>query len=363
MFSFKRRAKNKWERYNRKYNKSKWPIIVDIASVFAVFGLLVLFLALYLYNPSIYNPNLKPEKPNIKEPVYVIDLDNLPLNISTSFETSYLSESNNELLLSFEIDNTAPEPIKNLEIYIKSTDINFNINDLIVVDNNTIEVVSDGFKINYIEPGQKISFKAKSGSSISNIFGKAIDLEIPYNYNLAGQSISQKKTVKSPHIISSIEVRAIVLYTSEGGDKLGVGPIPPVANLPTNYWLFFDVEPLGDVKDFVISANLENYVLPTNNYSVLGGVYNYDEDNKLLTWRVDELAGYNNDTRFAMEIQLIPNDDHVGQVIALLKNINYFAKDSLTGVEIRGNLNPLNTDLSFDRFNQGRGVVRSLDEY
>ena len=62
--------------------------------------------------------------------------------------------------------------------------------------------------------------------------------EIQYFFNQK----NLKKTWPLPALIAAAElnVSSVAYYTSPQGDQLGIGPIPPIVEKTTNYWLFWE---------------------------------------------------------------------------------------------------------------------------
>ena len=255
--------------------------------------------------------------------------------------------------------------IKDLRIKLSSLENNFSItnlaiktefDDLEITENNEIKIA----KIEADAEKELILGVNWSGLSFA---GREASLKTDIEYIVAGQVVKKTLDLKSPRVESKIEVKATALYTSYDGDKLGLGPIPPIEQLPTNYWLFFEIENQGDIKDFVMSARLAKNVSLTERYSLLNGDFNYDEDSKLIVWKVAKIMTASDKLVLGLEVQLIPDKSQIDTNPNLLDNIGYFAKDAISGRELRGTLETLNTTLVHDKFNSNLGTVKSFSEY
>lgn len=362
MFSFKRSFKKRWMRY---YAKSNWPIVVDIASVITVFALLALFLSLYFYNPQVLmGPNFSDKKEKNLSDKYVLDVDNLPLELNLSFSDKYLSKSQASSRLQVEMKNSSNKELKDLKIKIISNN-NLSISSLELenVDEDFASTSNNEIIINSLRGEEAKSLELIVNWSNINVAGKKINLQVESKYLVMKQEVKKVSSILSPYVESSLSAQSMVLYTSLEGDKLGLGPIPPIANLPTNYWLFWDIESRGALKDFIMSARLPLEVKLTDKYSLLAGDFSYDKENRLIVWKIDKIEEGSGSLRLGLELQLIPKDEQVGQTLKLIRDVKYLAKDSVSGRQISGSLNDVDTNLPRDKFNQGLGIVKSFSEY
>lgn len=362
MFSFKRSLKNRWIKY---YQKSSWPIIVDIASVFTVIALLILFFSLYLYQPQIFIDANHQNKPQQDLPIYVLDLDNPPLKADFSFLDNYIDAQKPSSELSLSLENSSSQVIKDLEIKIISINPSFVVADLNLkttgLDFEKTE--ANKLKIRQLESKAHKDLVLELNWSKLASSGQGADLKVDLEYLVAGQIVKKTLSLQSPRTESSIKVEATALYTSHDGDKLGLGPIPPIEQLPTNYWLFLEVENVGEIKDFIISSHLAKNVSLTDRYSLLNGDFKYDEENRLIVWKIDKMNIGDDNIVLGLEIQLIPDESQIGLSPKLLDDIKYSAKDPISGRELSAKLSAIDTNLINDKFNKNMGIVRSFSEY
>lgn len=362
MFSFKRSFKKRWIKY---YSKSNWPIIVDIASIFTVFALLVLFLSLYLYNPEILGLNQVINRvPSEGESTekYLLDLDNPPLEIKAAFIEDSLNKNKNLSTLKIVLENKDKVELNDLKIKINNPDIEIkkiDTNEDIkfkIVSKNEFELVS-------LKPLVKEELLLTISWLKIDTFAQRIDLSVNSEYSVLGQKLKKINYIKSPRFDAKTELQASALYTSPDGDKLGLGPIPPIENLPTNYWVFLELDSIGRIKDFVMSSRLGKGVSMTGKYSLLDGDFIYDQESGLIVWKLKDSLEEKISTRLALELQLVPSESQVGQLANILEKIEFSAKDYYSNNEIKASLNNLDSNLSADKFNKGLGVIKSFSEY
>lgn len=362
MFNFKKSWKSRYIKY---YKKSKWPIIVDVASVFSVLALLVLFISLYLYNPEVLiRPNLIINKTEKEEPAYVLDTDNLPLSISFSFAEKYISQTDPQSTITMTLKNSSPLDIKDLKLSLESVDfLKIDKVELTSPSDNIKLISKNELEISNIEAELEDSIDLKITWLKPNQGAKASELKASLNYSIKGQELKSNFNLKTPKLETILKPRALVLYTASSGDKLGMGALPPIVDLPTNYWLFFELDDFIEASDFIMSAKLAKGVNLTGTKSLLAGDFSYDEETRMIFWKIKDNEASRNQSspRMGLELQLIPDSSQVGSTATLVESINYLAKDAISGRDIKGRLKDINTDIPDDIFNKGQGTIQDED--
>jgi len=155
-----------------------------------------------------------------------------------------------------------------------------------------------------------------------------------------------------------LTVKAMGKYYSSQGDQLGVGPLPPVVDIPTNVWIFFEIENFnGDLEKFNLTAQLPENVVWTNKKSVLAGKLNFGQIGKRVVWEVDLVDQKDKVYKTGFEISLIPTQSDIGKVLDLVTDIKFRAIEQSCQSEISGSLDNITTDLIFDPLASGKGTV------
>ncbi|MDA3802971.1 MAG: hypothetical protein PF488_03705 [Patescibacteria group bacterium] len=336
MFEFLKHKKIPWY---KSYKTSKWPVIVDITLIFIVLSLAIIFLSLYLFYPEKLNIKEPSDIDNNQEVKYEIDVNNLPLVVNYKLQENLIDRNNPQTKLELEIKNNSPVKINDIKIYF---------------DNQSIK--SDKvIEIEKLGPSEKISESVDlSFSQQDNIIKPDLNIE----YNILDQTIKDKTNLPEVKFKASLDLSSMALYTANNGETLGLGPLPPVVGLPTNYWVFFEVDSIGDTKDFILSAKLPKNVEYYDEYSLLAGDLNYNEDNRQLIWKIDKLNEESGIYRLGVELQFIPSADQIGSLAPLVEDIVYYSTDVLSGEEISGVKNNIDTSLKRDKFNSGEGIIQ-----
>ena len=133
-------------------------------------------------------------------------------------------------------------------------------------------------------------------------------------------------------LATEVAVESAARYYTEEGDQLGRGPLPPMVNQTTKYWLMFRANNTNnDLRAAVFSATLPAGVEFTGKQSVtIGPTIAYNPANRDLSWNY-RLLPANSQTGLYFEVAVKPNAAQIGQTLTLLKNIKFTATDDAVG--------------------------------
>ena len=158
-----------------------------------------------------------------------------------------------------------------------------------------------------------------------------------------------------------LTVKAVGQYYSPQGDQLGVGPLPPVVDIPTNVWIFFEIENFnGGLEKFSVVAELPGNVIWTDKKNVLAGKLNFGQIGKRVVWQVDLVDQKDKVYKVGFEISLIPTQSDLGKVLDLVTDIEFRAVEQSCQSEISGSLDKITTDLISDMLASDKGKVIEL---
>lgn len=360
---FKRIGRHlKW-RLEKFYRPNKWHLILDISLITIIVTLIAIVIGLYLYNPKI--DLRKINLPNWIAPTNPqIDLNNPPLTATIKVsETAIYSDS--ALKIEIALKNNGDDNIKNL-----SLDLVSNNNDFVIskIEEYLIKDRANDYPLNI--SGTKIVISnLPAGMTASESFKIFFKTEVKNANLISWQANAEyyfyKQLFKNTIPLSDIKVAArvqagaAVYYNSPQGDQLGSGPLPPVVDLPTDFWVFFKAEPTGDFNNFVMSAKLPNNVSFTDNSSLLAGNLTYNKDTRQVIWKIDNLNAAGDDYRAGFELELVPEAKQVGKNALLASDIRFQAEDIFSNLNDSGKLGSLDTSLNEDLINRGNGKVIS----
>lgn len=342
-------------RMERFYRRNKWHLILDISLLTVIIALAAVVIGLFLYNPKITLPKW------IASSTPQVDLSNPPLSVETkvavkaiypdeaaSVEVSFKnngSQEINNLSFSFIADShdVAVSKIENA-----SPEVNSLYPLLISGNQITIAKLPAG-----ATAAEALKIYFKTSSKTANLITWHLDFQYAF-YKQIFKNVINLSEIK---LAALVQAQAALYYNSPQGDQLGSGPLPPIVDLPTNFWVFFKAQPTGDFNSFVMSAKLPANVSFTGNSSLLAGNLDYNPDSRQIIWRIDNLIAGGPDYRAGFELELIPNAEQVGNLATIVNDLRYQAIDAFSGLKDSGNLESLDTSLEADLINKGNGHV------
>lgn len=340
-------------RLDRYYLKTRWYLIVDLVLATILLTLLLVFFYLHYQKP--------------------INVDTTPVNHT---EKEGIVTSDNSLVIESEVDKSNIYSEKEFKLKIKVTNVsNTDLTDIdlaLLLNNNKFSLSrikslspESSFKVS----GRKILLDNLSAGNSQEIQLSLLLKNLPdsprlitWKVNGSYQETNLKKEVSyelpTLKLISALNVKATAYYNSPQGDQLGSGPIPPQVLMPTNYWVFFNLENIGNkLGNLEVTAKLGDNVVFDNNKTLSAGDLNYNNKTRELSWQIKNVEAVSDSYQVGFELQLIPSEKQVGLVPSLLTNLSFVAEDLYTQEKISGKLPLVDTTLPSDPINKGQGVV------
>jgi hypothetical protein len=351
----------KW-RMERFYRHNKWHLILDISLMTVIATLIAIMVGLYLYNPKI--DLRKINLPNWIAPANPqIDLNNPPLVASIKVQENSIY-SNSALDVEITLKNNGDQSIKNLILDLVSNNHDFAISKIEEtssdnIDTYPLKISGSQITITDLPTGVSSSKSLKIYFKTDVKNAKLINWQANAEYYFYKQLFKNIIPLTDIKVAASVQAQAAVYYNSPQGDQLGSGPLPPIVDLPTDFWVFFRAEPTGDFNNFVMSAKLPKNVSFTDNSSLLAGNLTYNKDTRQLIWKIDNLVASGDDYRAGFELELVPGTEQAGKTALLASDIRFQADDTFSGLKDSGNLDALDTSLNEDLVNKGDGKVIS----
>lgn len=357
MFKFFKNIRCYWQkRRDRLYFKSRYNLIFDIS-----LGLIILLLLGTLIAINLYRPDLGGILRPTTVQKYNLDLNNPPVQVDF-LPPQFIDSLSDEFVLKITLRNDSRIEVKDLKVEILSIDRNVYI-DKILLSQDFIKTNSgwfiDGRQILFgnLAPQARFEMPLNIGLQGKVEENKTIKLRAQVEYFVQDQLVKESFDLPIIQITSELNASASAYYHSPQGDQLGSGPLPPLVGLPTNYWIFFRTSGNGDFKNLVFSGQLAPGVELTENRSLLAGNFTYNAARRQVIWTVPEVIADDDSYRLGFEVQLIPAKSQVGESAVLIKDLKYHAVDAVSGLEKRGSLKNIYTDLPDDRLNEGQGIV------
>ncbi len=153
---------------------------------------------------------------------------------------------------------------------------------------------------------------------------------------------------------SEIKINYYAYYNNLNGDQLGIGPIPPIVDIPTSYWVFVEVENKDKIKDLNIITEIPNYTHISQNRSSNSGEFQLLKNG--ISWTI--YKSENQKHKFGFEVFIKPNQSHVGKVLDITSKIKYSYYNITCEKQITGELGALDTNLKYDKINFQKGIVQ-----
>jgi len=285
-------------------------------------------------------------------PLESFDQNDLPLNVTPSLKEG---KSVGEYLLNLEYRNSFSRELNNVKLSIIGESGEEIKSVVIVSDTGEKWRVQDGYLLSdQILSGETGELDLKI--SISNL-SKQLKLKVTASYTSGEQSANQSFASNLIFIPATVALTANAYYYTSQGDQIGIGPLPPVVGLPTRYWILFDLGVAnGDLENFALVATLPKEVKFTENRTLIVGEMSYNPGANQVLWKVPQLRE-GELAKAGFEVEVIPNEQQIGQVLNLVDKIVYNAKDSLFGQEISGSVAKIDTRLEKDSLATSDGQV------
>lgn len=338
-------------RFERYYLKNKWHIFLDLSLILTIICLIIFIVTLQNYHPiysgeSNLSVNIKP--PVINEP---------PLNVNFSIASSTFKVGS-PIILRLKIANPGQKEIKNAIVRIQMLDNNFSIDSINSITEMPSLIITDKNKFELPVPAnfeKEIALEVRV-SRLSAV-SRLLNWQAEFSYELNNDLLLNNYDLPLMTILAELSVKQLAYYTSPQGDQLGIGPLPPVVGLPTTYWIFWEAQSPDEWRDLVVTARLPQGVKLKDRRSLLAGDFSYSTSSRRLIWKVQALKPSSDSYRVGFEVEITPDAQQVGQVLSLLENAGFYAYDVFGKTENEGQLTSLTTNLEFDRYNRGQGII------
>lgn len=339
--------RGRWERF---YFKNHWHLVLDLSLVMIILILIAVAASLYSYRPNIswWSGFSGPE----------VDLNNPPLQLDFALESEVI-KTKDAARLHLTLKNNSAAALSAIKLGLETTDHDFVVNRLEIDGDGKDAWKIDGQKmiLSSLAPGASGEVDLKVYFTNRNLVSRTINWQMTGEYIFGGKLLKKNTVLTALLTAADLTVNSVAYYTSPQGDQLGVGPLPPIVGIPTNYWLFWEAIGSADFQDVVLSARLPQGVELTENRSLLAGEFSYNEATRQVIWKIKELKGDADNYRLGFEVRLAPTEKQVGQILPFLTAARYRAQDALTGEEASGAFKEPTSELTEDNFNRGQGKV------
>lgn len=179
----------------------------------------------------------------------------------------------------------------------------------------------------------------------------------------SGQRVSSKSATISAPITTPVVFESFGRYTTDAGDQLGRGPLPPRVGIQTKYWMFWHVGgTINELTNVRIEGTLGDGVAFSGRQSSSqnSGV-EYDTATNTISWETasidPSLSPTSKIVGVAFELGLTPDSSMVGKIPVLLYDIRIIGSDARTGGFVSRSGSTVTTNLPNDLMASGKGTV------
>lgn len=206
-----------------------------------------------------------------------------------------------------------------------------------------------------LSPGEsgEINFSLQLNDfSLSDISGdNSIVSYAQYNFNNqegVDSEDNRSNTIRS-FLNSDLSLSEKILYFNDDNLPVGSGPLPPKVGETTSLRVLWTVKNnLHDLNDLKVSMNLSPKVEWGGLVNTNVGSISYDEDNRVVNWRLGylPLSVYRADAEFSIEIT--PTGEDYNKILVISPGSEARAVDAVTKAELVRTTNPKTSKLEDD---------------
>ena len=168
-----------------------------------------------------------------------------------------------------------------------------------------------------LDPGESGELDLSTSWSRKNIgTNQALGLSLETNYAAEGQKVSFSQTSPPVRLLSQLKIDSGGYYYSPQGDQLGVGPLPPQVGVSTSYWIFWEIDNLGNrLTDVAVSAELPEGVVWAEEKTLLQGKLRHGAISNRVVWDLEEVQAEGGKYKAGFKVNLIPGEEDLGEVL------------------------------------------------
>ena len=344
--------KTKWKTYcKRFYTGRPWLLVLDIGFIFIILLLFCLWRLIVYYEKLPINDNL-----NL--PVHkAISPKTMPLEWQVVFSSKVIDDALKELTAEMSYKNLASE---SLTIHYQCEEVKTHRSLMLSLEDSEA-TTSVSILEKQLAP-QEIGTSSLILSLPDELLikGKSLDIDCQLLAYLGQQfwpAVHQQFSFK---VAGEVKASAGAYFYTPEGDQVGIGPLPPIAGLPTSYLITWTLENQGGhLSDIQFAAQLAPEVSWQGEAGLTGGTLFYDAANHKVNWRLAEWPVDAIKKQASFYVSLTPTDDMVSTTPLLLSSGQWRANDSWSEKEWQGSLPDLSTNLEYDTHSAGQGQVVS----
>lgn len=281
------------------------------------------------------------------------------LEINASLKEKFVSAISSRANLNINVKNLENEDISDLSFTVLPTRRGVAIGKMDSMS-GALARGSSLFGPARLAPGSEAAVSAVIELTRDHVvLNDSTGINISVAYSLHGEQREYVVSAGNLLFSSNFNLSSGGYYYGPQGDQLGVGPLPPVVDIPTTYWIIWQINNLGnDMNDVQLSAELPDSIAWNDQQSVSAGELNFSPVSRRIVWRPGPISAKGGNYRANFAISLVPTAAEVGTTPLLLKNIRMSGTDAFSGEKISKNSAEITTNLEKDPLSGGKATVR-----
>ncbi|MFH1405094.1 MAG: hypothetical protein ABIH21_03295 [Patescibacteria group bacterium] len=263
------------------------------------------------------------------------------------------------LLTSISYENKSNEIIEGLKFNIEFTDTN-----------GKLPFNEDGLEIDLpeelitLQPGDQAVIDLTI-PILSNIdltkYSDKFTMNLSAEYEKVGSIESERSIAHKPITIlinSNLNVDTKAQYYSKDGETVGDGPLPPKAHETTSYEIIWTLKnTMHDIENITMTTKLPQDVAWQDKERADMGILTFDTTTRMVTWHIDRLPTSTPEARAYLHVAITPEIEDVGAFFKLTNTTTVEATDTVTQKAISSSFDTITTELLYDEYAHGKGVV------
>lgn len=280
------------------------------------------------------------------------------LLISVSRDSRSLHATKPVANVSLTLTNKERQDINDIQVSVSSDDQNVIVKNITSIT-DSIRIEANTIKLDSLAAGQSKNLNLIIALERKNIiFEDSVRLIIHNSYTFNNEVFTYDSMVATFQFNSNVHFKSAGYYYGSQGDQLGIGPIPPQVDIPTTYWITWEVNNIGNnLENMEVIADLPSNVAWSERQSITSGELSYSPVTRRILWQTGFIPRGGDNIRANFAVTLIPQSSDIGTIPILADDISFSAKDQFSGGLIQGNVDKITTNLESDPLSAGKGEV------
>ncbi len=182
------------------------------------------------------------------------------------------------------------------------------------------------------------------------------------NFVLSATATVGQAIIRSSPINVSIGTDAnfevVAKYFNDNGIPLGSGPLPPKSGETTIYRIYWQINnSIHDLENITVEATLPPNTKWMSDTSSDLGTITFNDETGIIRWKISNLSSTLSNVGANFSIEITPDNTNIGKFAKLLSGSTFKATDATTRTIIQNSTSSLTTDLEYDSFADGKGIV------